>query len=486
MKSLSNLELQYAVEAEIEARKRGLTKPLTFRQFVDKVKPRYKWYRHCEILADVLQRIADGELKRVMVLEPPRHGKSEEVSRLFSAYYTYRFPERWTAIASYGADLAYTLSRSARENYTEAGGIVSGDASAVKHWETNKGGGFWACGVGGPATGKGFHLGIIDDPIKDAEQAESEVIRAKQKDWWTSTWTSRAEPDAAMIVIQTRWHEDDLTGWLLKEEEGDDPEHWHIVYLPGIYENLLEFPRTCTIEPDFRQEGEALCPERYSIEYLRKREAKNAYWFSSLFQQSPTARTGNMIKVDKIKGSNPNDLVTEPSEGEQARGWDLGGSNSKKADRTAGVRGKVYNGKFYICHEASGQWSPNERNGNIRRQTDADQAGQRCKAWIERPIGLAVEIETAMSQELLGTTFEFVPSKADKVTRADPFAAAVEAGNVCIVRTGDPERDAWIRPYLDELAAFPFGKHDDRVDATTLAFTKLTGPIDIYSQWLND
>ena len=136
--------------------------PLSFRQFVSVVKPSFQWYRHTLILATVLQKVADDELSRVMIFMPPRHGKSEETSRLFAAYYLYRHPERFVGINSYSADLAYTLSRAARENYKSGGGKTKSDADAVKQWETPENGGVWAAGVGGPITGKGFHLGIIE------------------------------------------------------------------------------------------------------------------------------------------------------------------------------------------------------------------------------------------------------------------------------------------------------------------------------------
>ncbi|HTE19108.1 MAG TPA: terminase family protein, partial [Armatimonadota bacterium] len=196
---------------------------LSFREFVDAVRPRYQWYRHCVVLADALQKVVDGEITRLMVFMPPRHGKSELVSRLFSAYYLYRHPERWVGINSYSAELAYTLSRAAREHYTRSGAGLRGDASAVKHWETGGGGGLWAAGVGGPITGKGFHAGVIDDPLKNAEEAASDTILAKQKEWYNSTFYTREEPGGAIIVVQTRWNEGDLSGWLLAQEGEDEP-----------------------------------------------------------------------------------------------------------------------------------------------------------------------------------------------------------------------------------------------------------------------
>src|SRR6185369_573925 len=146
-----------------------------FQAFVKVANPRFKWYPHCVKIGNVLIRVALGELNRVMIFAPPRHGKSELLSRLFSAYYLNLFPERWAGINSYAAELAYTLSRNSRDNYLSSGSIMRESARAVKHWETADGGGLWSAGVGGPITGKGFHLGIIDDPIKNAKEALSEA-----------------------------------------------------------------------------------------------------------------------------------------------------------------------------------------------------------------------------------------------------------------------------------------------------------------------
>lgn len=173
-----------------------------FRLFTRLANPRFTFFKHCELLADVLENVANGEIKRLLISLPPRHSKSEMISRLFTAYYLRKNPHHFVGINSYSAELAYTLSRAARENFIRCGGTVKDDVSAVKHWETPEGGGMWAAGVGGSITGKGFHLGLIDDPIKNAEEAASDTIREKQKEWYSSTFYTRGEPDAAIIVIQ--------------------------------------------------------------------------------------------------------------------------------------------------------------------------------------------------------------------------------------------------------------------------------------------
>lgn len=468
--------------------RRGLTLPaadapvLSFREFVTKVNPRYRWYRHCEKLAAVLQRVADGKLRRVLVFMPPRHGKSEEVSRLFSAYWLYRFPHQWVGINSYGAELANTLSRGARENFLKAGGTVKDDASAVKHWETLQGGGLWAAGVGGPITGKGWHLGIIDDPIKNADEAISETLRAKQKDWYDSTFYTREEPDpetdqpdGALIVVQTRWHADDLSGWLLSEEatagdeEEAEPERWHIVHFEAIKEETaVEYPPTCTVEADWREPGEALCPERRPLAKLKRiwRRIKDYYWYA-LFQGRPRPRDGALFQSQWFSI-----VDVAPARMDLARYWDKAGAKPGKGDWTVGVlMGRCDNGYFWVLDVVRGQWPASERNQTILQTSQLDQQRYgEVRIFVEQPPGLAKEATDAVVRMLAGFAVYPDPVNKDKVERAEPFSAQCQAGNVRMLRA------AWNRAYLAVMTAFPFGAHDDDVDASSGAFNKLAIP----------
>lgn len=282
---------------------------LSFLQFVSEIYSTRQWPDYALQLFDVLQLVANGELNRVMVFMPPRHFKSEIVSRLFSAYYLYCYPDRWVALCSYAAELAYTLSRNARENYQRIGRTLKDDAGAVKHWETGSDGGLWAAGVGGPATGKGFHLGLIDDPIKNSEEAQSFVIQRRNEDWYASTFSTRQEPDAAIVLIQTRWGIHDLAGYLLDKEK-EEPEHWHIFNLEALKsDSPLKFPDTCTIEIDNRQVGEALNPERYPADKLAKIKRRiGPFFFNALYQQNPILRAGRVYHAFAGPGPDAADL----------------------------------------------------------------------------------------------------------------------------------------------------------------------------------
>lgn len=439
--------------------------PLPFVDFVSRVNPRYKWYPHVKQLAAALQRVADGELSRLMVFMPPRHGKSELVSRLFSAYYLYRHPERWVGINSYAAELAYTFSRNARDNYTRHGGKVKDDAGAVKHWETGEGGGLWAAGVGGPITGKGFHLGIIDDPIKNAEEAQSEVIRQRHEDWYDSTFYTREEPGAAIIVIQTRWHESDLSGYILGKEH-EEPEYWHVIHFEAIKEDTEPtYPPTCTIEPDTRKPGEPLAPLRYTLDKLNKIARRiGSYFFGALYQQRPRPREGGMFKFANFKI-----VDVSPAAANRVRYWDKAGTEGGGKYSCGVLMAMSDSGLFFVEDVVRGQWSALQRENAIKTTAELDRINHGAvTTWTEQEPGSGGK-ESAEStvRNLAGFAIYSERVTGDKETRAMPLSAQHEAGNVHLVKAN------WNQSYIDELAAFPNGKYSDQVDGSSGAFNKL-------------
>jgi len=282
-----------------------------FRDFIVAAYPGYAFHTWAERLIALLQRVADGELNRLIVCCPPRLGKSLLVSKLFPAYWVSRYPTRFCAIASYSAELAYAHSREARHYYRAVGHPLSKDSTAVGNWLTPERGGCIAAGVRGPFTGKGYALGIIDDPYKGPEDANSAGQRQKLIEWFQSVWLTRAEPaplgplrsgvaGAAQVVVLTRWHQDDLIGWLLEQESGEAPQHWQVLNLPAIAEppqQQIKFPATCSIEPDWRQPGEPLCPQRFPLVELEQiRIRAGSYWWNALYQQRPSPAEGLLFQ----------------------------------------------------------------------------------------------------------------------------------------------------------------------------------------------
>jgi hypothetical protein len=280
--------------------------------------PGYAFHTWAERLIALLQRVADGELNRLIVCCPPRLGKSLLVSKLFPAYWVSRYPTRFCAIASYSAELAYAHSREARHYYRAVGHPLSKDSTAVGNWLTPDRGGCIAAGVRGPFTGKGYALGIIDDPYKGPEDANSAGQRQKLIEWFQSVWLTRAEPapqgpsrwgfaGAAQVVVLTRWHQDDLIGCLLEQESGEAPQRWQVLNLPAIAEppeQQIKFPATCTIEPDWRQPGEPLCPDRFPLVELEQiRIRAGSYWWNALYQQRPSPAEGLLFQRAWIRST---------------------------------------------------------------------------------------------------------------------------------------------------------------------------------------
>ena len=296
--------------------------PQSLRDFIATAYPRYGFHRWAELLIERLQAVADGELSRLIVTCPPRLGKSLLVSKLFPAYFIQRHPQLFCAIASYSAELAYAHSREARHYYRLTGNPLSKDSAAVGNWLTPERGGCIAAGVRGPFTGKGYSLGIIDDPYKGPEDAKSALQRERLIDWLRSVWLTRAEPAevadgtgaiqrnlSAQVIVLTRWDHQDVVAWLLEQEQGEAPQHWHVLDLPAIAEPIRDrprFPATCTVVPDWRQPGEALCPERFPLpELIKIRTRLGSFWWNALYQQRPSPAEGLLFRKAWIQSPLP-------------------------------------------------------------------------------------------------------------------------------------------------------------------------------------
>lgn len=291
------------IDIEVEERNRYGT---TLHSFVTHTKNDYVWYKHCERLASVLDRVERGELKRVMIWMPPQNGKSELTSRHFPAHLLYKNPLRRIILVSYAADMAFRLARDARDNYLATGRKLRDDASAVHDWLTEEKGGMLSAGMGGPITGSGGDVQIIDDPIKNAEEAYSLTVQESQWEWYKTTFYTRRRPEAAIIIIMTRWVDNDLCGRLLAQEAelckngSSETQNWHIVsFSAEMLEDKLDLPPSCTVEPDWRQIGEPLCPDRYSsidLSQTKTAVGDEAWW--AMYQQRPLRSGGNLWKVD--------------------------------------------------------------------------------------------------------------------------------------------------------------------------------------------
>jgi phage terminase large subunit-like protein len=261
-------------------------------------------YEHTPALADAAEQVCRGYIDRLMVLMPPRYFKSEIFSRLLPAFYLHRYPTRNVGLASYSASLAWDLSDDAREYYRESGGETATETDAKRQWANSQGGEMWAEGVGGSLTGRGFDLGVIDDPIKP-EEARSKAVTENFRSWYASTWHNRMEPGGQMIVVMQRLSESDPIDFLLRREVGDRtdkaPEHWTVLCL-GEYkseEPLADFggpkglPETCTLIDDGREVGKILAPSRFDEGEVINRQRGAGADMDAQRQQRPSAPSGD-------------------------------------------------------------------------------------------------------------------------------------------------------------------------------------------------
>jgi len=449
---------------------------ISFREFIPRVKRNYQFYRHSEVMIEALQAVCDGHLKRLMIFAPPRSGKSEVVSRLFPAYYLLQHPERFFALCSYGAGLAYTLSRNARANYRHGGGELIGDAKAVQQWETQYGGGLWAAGVGGASTGKGFDCGSIDDYLKDAAAAQSETILDSQMDWYASTfYTRRQNENAAIIQTVTRWSKDDIAGRCLDHEiAGDSPQNWHIINFEAIKSEVAySFPETCTVAEDWRKPGEALCEERQSLaELLSIKKSIGAYWWSALYQQNPTSKEGNLWKRNYFEDREDGKIVVYDrlpmKDGQLAvhsGGYDWDTAYTKEERNAANAYVKSYaddEGGVYI-DEMDFRWCETPELVAWMRELvgphyiEKKASGKSAKQYLDRAGIYAIEVDV---------------EGGDKIARTRGVLMVAESGKLYVRRS---ILDRLLNDDRQGILGFPDSKYKDVNDVLVQAINRHVG-----------
>lgn len=407
--------------------------------------------------------VLGGRKKRLIITEPPRHGKSEFWSKYFPAFFLGNFPDQRVILTSYEAGFASTWGRKTRdllEDWGEQlfGVTVDRSSFSVSDWNLEgREGGMSTAGIGGPITGRGANLFIIDDPTKNAKEAQSELVREAQWDWYTSTARTRVEPGGTIIVIMTRWHEDDLAGRLLQSAK-EDPEadQWEVINLPALAEagDVLG-----------RAEGEALFPERYDVEALRKIKATiGSYWWSALFQGSPRPMEGNLFKRDWWKFYSVETWnrwqETEFAEFDEiVQSWDCAFKGLETSSYVCGeVWGKVGPNK-YLLDEVREKLGVKGTIAAIRTLS-AKWPQARKKLIEDKANGTAVQ--ELLEGEISGIVM--VEPKGGKEARAMAISGDVEAGNVYL-----PCKELWpnVHDFIGEFASFPNGKYSDRVDCAS-------------------
>jgi len=398
-------------------------------------------YPFHKYLAERVQTALEKGGARLVISCPPRHGKSELLSHWLPTWFLDTNPNKRVMLASYADTLAGDFGVKVRTELATndlAWAKPDGDTKQRTDWKTREGGGMRTAGVGGGITGRGGDLLIIDDPVKNWEEAQSPVFRKRAIDWFNSTLYTRAEPGASIIVIMTRWHQGDLAGFLLDKHTDD----WEEIRLPAFAEEG---------DPMGRKPGEALCPERYTQTDLQKiKNGVGSIMWAGMFQQRPTQAGGELFKAEHLITKLPTGIK------EITQGVDLAISTKATADYTVVATVGKGEGGLWILDVQRVRASFRDGLKFIRAQAEKHNP---------KIIGVEkVQFQAAVVQELMRGSLPIVAIRpdADKTTRALPMAARFEEG-VLFLAPGLPD---W---FLDELLVFPNGEHDDGVDAAVYA-----------------
>ena len=424
--------------------------------------PGYQTPKHIQVIADHLELVEQHAINRLILTLPPRHGKTMLVSENFVPWYLGRNPEKEVIFATYSGDRADDVGRVVRNHMQDPvhrsifqDCQISEDSASVKKFSTKQRGEYHAIGIGGSITGRGANLLIIDDPIKGRKEAESPTVRQTIKDWYKAVAYTRLMPKNAIIIILTRWHDDDLVGWLLREHKHED---WVTIDFPAI-----------AMEEDIlgRIPGDPLWDDPdygFPIEVLNniKTTVGTRDW-SALYQQRPILAEGGIINIDwfkryenRIQGK----IVSKVQSWDTAKGGNKATANNPSVCTTWVVTKNAY----YLWHV-------------FRKKMEYPELKRTAKALAEKFQSDAVLIEDKSSGEALiqdlksSTRIPIVPITpiSDKITRMKAESAKMESGQVYL-----PVEAPWLVDYEMELGYFPYGRGMDQADSTS-QFLKWAG-----------
>lgn len=429
---------------------------------------RFNLYRHTRLIAAKVAEAAMTPNGRLIIVMPPRYGKTLLTSILLPLWFLECFPDKRVILASYAAELSRLNSREARNliaSYPDRLRLrLAQDSKAAYRWNTPEGGGLLSTGVDGTMTGFGADLVCLDDLYKDWRSAHSPTVRQGTWDWYRSVPRQRLEPGASIVVTMTRWHEEDLVGQILTGADDEDPYPWQVLRLPAVAEPTDEEP-----DPLGRAEGEVLCPERFDevAVHSAMRDA-GPYLAAGMFQQRPAAREGTMFRAQRW-GDAP---ALPASLRGLVRWWDLAATEGA-GDYTAGVLLAVdHEGYVYVADVVHGQMAGDdvERAFLTTTAADRDRFGNEVHTVIEQEPGASGKIVAQGWVRKIGGRAEAKPNSGDKEVRATPLSAQQLAGNVRLVRNADGSRPAWWDLLIGEATLFPNGRNDDIIDGASSAY----------------
>ncbi|MCK5444271.1 MAG: phage terminase large subunit [Rhodospirillaceae bacterium] len=441
--------------------------------YVQAVSPRFiagRYHHHlCAELERFSHAIIMGGSPRLIIEAPPRHGKSYLVSEHFPVWHLGNCPTDEIIIASYGLSPAQDRSAAARQlanqHHTRAvfpGMAVTHDTRAKKDWKLTTGGSVVAAGRGGPIVSKGANILILDDLIKNYEEAHSPLIREATWNWYKSSAYTRLYKSSGVIIILTRWHADDIVGRVLQHHA---VEGWQVVSYSAIAKT----------DEAWRKAGEALHPERFPLDWLeRRREVLGTAMFEALYQQNPITEGGS-VWLDKwwrYWTIDPTDTAADTVQRPErfrriVQSWDLSFKKTGKSYVVGQVWGEDFKGNFYLLDQVRGRWGFVETKAQIQRM---NKKWPRTKKILIEDAANGPAVMDALKAEL---GHKIVPVRPDgsKVARARAAAPFMEAARVFL-----PKGAPWLPVFKRECAAFPNGPDDDQVDTTSQGLRFLGKP----------
>jgi len=451
-----------ALVEELEEAKVREAAQMDFLHFVRAMWPAFIEGEHHKIMAKAFEKVAEGELKRLIINMPPRHTKSEFASYLLPSWFLGLYPDKKVIQTAHTAELSVGFGRRVRnlvdsEDYTRVFSEtkLQADSKAAGRWNTSVGGEYFAIGVGGAVTGKGADLLIIDDPHSEQEAALGDpAVYDRVHEWYTSGPRQRLQPGGAIVMVMTRWHQRDLTGQVIKSSiQRDGSDEWEVIEFPAIMPS-----------------GRSLWPEFWSLDELEalRNELPSAKW-SAQYQQDPTAEEGALVKREwwQVWGED------EPPSCEFIiQSWDTAFLKKETADYSACTTWGV----FYKEDEDEGTMAPNLilLDAYQERLEFPELKKRAYRLWEEYdPDAFVVESKAAGAplifelRQMGIPVSEFSPSRGnDKIARVNAVADLFASGNVWAPET------RWAEEVIEQFAAFPNAEHDDLVDSSTQALLR--------------
>jgi len=431
----------------------------SFIYFASHMWPGFISGKHHQIMASAFERVAKGELKRLIINMPPRHTKSEFASYLLPAWFLGKYPEKKIIQTAHTAELAVGFGRKVRNLVSsEAFSRVfdtklSSDSKAAGRWNTDKGGDYFAIGVGGAVTGKGADLLIIDDPHSEQEAKQGNpAVFDNVYEWYTSGPRQRLQPGGAIIIVMTRWSKRDLTGQILKNSEKDGVNDWEVIEFPALLPS-----------------GTPLWPGFWKKEELEAIKAEiPVYKWEAQYQQNPTSQENAIIKRESWRVW---ESEVAPSCDYIIQSWDTAFEKSNRSDYSACTTWGVFDQP-----NQRGEMKPNIIClDSFKQRMEFPELKQKALELYQEwePDTLIIEKRASGApliyelRQIGVPVSEYTPSKgSDKIARVNAISDLFASGVVWCPDT------RWADELMEELASFPNGDHDDLVDSTSQALLR--------------